>query len=288
MPSALTGSALGTSRGGNSNARLPGDDFSKISPSLWFVCRDAFLIFSFMSPICLAARGVLHSCDGCDSLDGPLERPFQRSCKSFNLRAWCRLRDAYQRMLRQFRIRRAQRQWADNSFAQKLRVDHLHRARQFDREFIEEWRVERAPDAGNLQQFRQRELRFREVLLRHLAQAFLAEKRQVDGGRQRAKRLVRANVRGGFLTANVLLARRQRQHKTAPAVRICRLARKPPGHLAHKLVSRSDYSGKRPAITRRQSKALAFHRHDVRFRRRPKQSERNAFRYGDHEHRTGS
>ena len=48
-PRALAGSAAGTSSGGNSNARFPGDDFSKISPSFWMVWRDAFLIFLFIS-----------------------------------------------------------------------------------------------------------------------------------------------------------------------------------------------------------------------------------------------
>src|SRR6266849_4941154 len=48
-PNVSEGSAAGTSNGGSSKARLPGEDFSKISPSLWLVCRDAFLIRSFKS-----------------------------------------------------------------------------------------------------------------------------------------------------------------------------------------------------------------------------------------------
>src|SRR5712692_2774847 len=40
---------FGTSSGGNSKARLPGEDFSKIRPSFWFVWREAFLILRFKS-----------------------------------------------------------------------------------------------------------------------------------------------------------------------------------------------------------------------------------------------
>src|SRR4029077_8778530 len=40
---------FGTSSGGNSKARLPGDDFSKMRPSFWFVWREAFLILWFKS-----------------------------------------------------------------------------------------------------------------------------------------------------------------------------------------------------------------------------------------------
>ena len=64
-------------------------------------------------------------------------------------------------------------------------------------------------------QFRQRELRLGQVLLGHFAQALLAQQAQVHGRRQRAQRLVGADVRGGLFAADVLLARRQRQAESA-------------------------------------------------------------------------
>src|SRR5258708_37901977 len=175
---------------------------------------------------------MLRPCEGYASLNGSLERSLQRARESFNLSTRRRFRDAHQRTLGQFRIRGTQRQRPDDFFAQELRIDYLDRARQLDGEFVEERRVECAPDTGNLQQLGKRELRFGQVLLRHLAQAFLAEQRQVHRGGERAERLVCANVGGGLLAADVLFARRERQHKAALAVGIRRLSREPPWHLS--------------------------------------------------------
>src|SRR6266436_1296724 len=98
-PSALAGSAAGTSSGGNSNARFPGDDFSKISPSLWLVWREAFLIFVFISLFWSAGPPTRAPPQRIVSLNRPLQRAFQRSSKSFNFRAGSRFRDAHQRVL---------------------------------------------------------------------------------------------------------------------------------------------------------------------------------------------
>ena len=57
---------------------------------------------------------------------------------------------------------------------------------------------------------------------------------------QRAKRLIGANVRSRFLAANVLLACRESEHKSATAFGVGRLSRQTPGHLAHKFVFRCD------------------------------------------------
>src|SRR5260370_2655660 len=96
--SSLAGSAAGTSSGGNSNARFPGDDFSKISPSLWLVWRDAFFIFLFIflfaAASVAAAPRQKYVC-----LNRPLQRVLQRSSISFNFRARGRFRYAHQRVL---------------------------------------------------------------------------------------------------------------------------------------------------------------------------------------------
>jgi len=139
-----------------------------------------------------------------------LQRLFQRAahgpCKPFNFSARNRFRDAHQRVFRQLGIVRAKHVRSDYFFAQKLCVHDAHRAGQLHREFIEEWRRKRPPHAWYLFQFTQRELRFREILFGHFPQAFLAQQCQVYGGCQGAKRLIGADIRGGLLAADVLLA----------------------------------------------------------------------------------
>src|SRR5439155_22327848 len=96
--------------------------------------------------------------------------------------------------------------------------------------------VKGAANAGNLQQLGKRELRFGQVLLRHLSQAFLAEQSRMYRGGQRAERLVGANVLGGFLAADVLFTCRKCEYESTLALGIRRLARESPGHLPHELV----------------------------------------------------
>src|SRR5258708_19678950 len=178
---------------------------------------------------------MLRPCEGYASLNGSLERSLQRARESFNLSTRRRFRDAHQRTLGQFRIRGTQGQRPDDFFAQELGIDDLYRARQLDREFVEERRVECAPDTGNLQQLGKRELRFGQVLFRHLAQAFLAEQRQVHRGGERAERLVRANVGGGLLPAEALFALREGLHQPTLAITIPPFTPAPPQPSPYKL-----------------------------------------------------
>ena len=55
----------------------------------------------------------------------------------------------------------------------------------------------------------------------------------MNGEGERAEAGVRADVRGRLLAADVLLARREREHEAALALGIDRLADEPAGHLAH-------------------------------------------------------
>src|SRR5262249_57134568 len=100
----------------------------------------------------------------------------------------------------------------------------------------------------------------------------------------RAKRLVGADIRRGFLATNVLLACGKSEHKTAPALRVGCLPSKPSWHLAYESFARSNYASERPAIAWRQAEALALHGHDVRFRGRPNQAERDALGHRHDEH----
>ena len=95
--------------------------------------------------------------------------------------------------------------------------------------------------------------------------------------RQRVERFVGADVRSGLLAADVLLARGQRQHEAAAPRGVGGLARQAARHLPHEFFARGDHAHIRPAIARRDAKRLAFHGHDVGFRRRPDDAERNGF-----------
>ena len=102
------GSAAGTSSGGSSNARFPGDDFSKISPSFWLVWRVAFLIWSFM--VSGRLQWARHAVPAKSLSDGCSRARAQCGRKAFDFRAWSRFRHADQRVLRQFGIRRCPKQ----------------------------------------------------------------------------------------------------------------------------------------------------------------------------------
>src|SRR5579859_3810061 len=114
--------------------------------------------------------------------------------------------------------------------------------------------------------------------MRHFAQAFFAEQCEMNGGGEGAERLIRADVRRGLFTTNVLFARRECEHKSAAAFGVDGLACEASRHLPDELIARSKHADKWTAITRRQAEALAFHRDDVGFCRRLHESERDAFR----------
>ena len=60
--------------------------------------------------------------------------------------------------------------------------------------------------------------------------------------------LVGADIRGGFLAADMLLAGGQGQHVGALAAVIHRLAHQPAGHLAHEFLLGGEDAQVRPAV----------------------------------------
>src|SRR5258708_31099973 len=97
-------------------------------------------------------------------------------------------------------------------------------------------------------------MRFRQVLFGEFAQALLAVNGHEDSCHQRDERLVGADVRRGFLAANMLLSRRQRQAKSAISARVLGLANQAPWDLPHELFLGSDDAREGPAIARRNGK----------------------------------
>src|SRR5580698_6437953 len=175
----FAGSAAGTSSGGRSNARLPGEDFSKIRPSFWFVCVVAFLILSVMISIC--SVGARHAVPLRSSMrsNGLLQRFAQRGGEALDFGARRRFRNADERVLCQFGICGSEDKRANDFLAQEIGVYDFYRAWQLNREFVEEWSVESATDAGNFFKFGESELRFGKILVRHFAQPFFAEEGEV-------------------------------------------------------------------------------------------------------------
>src|SRR5258707_13849632 len=99
----------------------------------------------------------------------------------------------------------------------------------------------------------------------------------MDRHGERAKRLIRADVGGRLLTADVLLACGECEYVAAPPFGVHRFAGEPPGELPHKFVTRGDHAGVRPAKTRREAETLRFHRYAVRSGRRPHRAQRATF-----------
>ena len=67
----------------------------------------------------------------------------------------------------------------------------------------------------------------------NLAHAAFSHRRKIGCGRKRHQPCVGADVAGGPGAPDVLLARRQSQHVTAPALVVHGLADKPAGHVMH-------------------------------------------------------
>ena len=75
-----------------------------------------------------------------------------------------------------------------------------------------------------------------------------AEPRQVDESAEREQRLIRRDVRRRLLAADVLLARREREHVATPSVDVGGLAHDAAGHAAHVLCAAGEEAVVRPAV----------------------------------------
>src|SRR5215831_8400835 len=87
----------------------------------------------------------------------------------------------------------------------------------------------------------------------------------MDGGSKSTERLIGADVRSGFLAANVLLAGGEREDETALSCGVNGLAGQAAGHLADEFVTRCDYPCERAAIARRKTETLRFHCDNIGF-----------------------
>ena len=99
----------------------------------------------------------------------------------------------------------------------------------------------------------------------------------MNRGGERVERFVGADVGGGLLAADVLLAGGEREHEAAVAGGVGGLSGEAPGHLAHEFFARGDHAHVRAAVAGRDAERLAFHRDDVCFGGRANDAERNGF-----------
>src|ERR1019366_5658669 len=126
----------------------------------------------------------------------------------------------------------------DNFVPQQFRVHHLYGTRKLDDEFVEKWAGKGPAHAADFFQLFERESRLGKILGREFLQALLAEQAEVNVHGQGAKRLIGADIRRGLLTADMLLARGEREHVTAPPATVHRFAREASGHLPHEFFAR--------------------------------------------------
>ena len=96
-----------------------------------------------------------------------------------------------------------------------------------------------------------------------VAQAVRPDRREVDRGGQGQQGLVRADVAGGLVAADVLLARAKRHDEGALAVEVRGHPDEPAGDLADERVGRGEDPEVRPAVLRRDAERLALARGDV-------------------------
>ena len=143
----------------------------------------------------------------------------------------------------------------------QVRVDLGDRARQPHHEFLEErlrrrLRVDRK--SLELADLGSGVVALVEAELGHLPETALSHGCEIGRGSERADRGIGADVARRLGAADVLLARRKREHVAAPAVGVDRFADEMAGQPPHVRHARRENAEVRPAERRRNSKRLSF------------------------------
>ncbi len=94
--------------------------------------------------------------------------------------------------------------------------------------------------------------------LAHIAQALRSHEAQVNGGAQGEQSLVRADIAGRLLAADVLFARLQRQHPTASPAAIHGLAGDTSGQPSHEFFAAGHDAQVGAAKLHRAARAIAL------------------------------
>src|ERR1043165_600361 len=86
---------------------------------------------------------------------------------------------------------------------------------------------------------------------------------EIHSGCERDQSFIRADVRRGFLTTNVLFARGEREHKSAPAFLVVSFTDESPGNLACVFFTRREQADVRTTERERHAKRLPLCDDDV-------------------------
>ena len=156
--------------------------------------------------------------------------------------------------------------------------EHLfRRKRRAHDELVVHRRAIRQMDRRNLAQLLAQIRGLLQTLRRHFAQPFFAEQRQIHVRRKCEKRLIRADVRRRFATADVLFACGQREHVGAAAVDVDRFTDQTSRHMSLQRIAHDHESDIRSAERCRDAPRLPFADADVEsmFSRRRENPERS-------------
>ena len=127
-------------------------------------------------------------------------------------------------------------------------------------------------------------LRLGEVALGQAPQPDAAQQREVDGRHQQTQALVGADVGGRALAADVLLARREREHEAAPSLAVHGLSDQAAGQVADEGHARRHEAEVRAAEADRDAEALGLAAHDVGAQLSGRAQQRERERLGHHHH----
>ena len=171
---------------------------------------------------------------------------------------------------------------AQDAVFEQVVVDCLHRLRAADRELVEEGRIEAERVAGDFGDLPGGVVSLVVTQFGHLVQAVLPKHGQVHGGGQRHQSLVGADVGGGALALDVLLAGGQGQDEGALAAAVHRLADQASGHLVDVLLAGSEEAQVGASVGKGYTERLTLADNHVRAHLAGGFEERQCSRVGGH------
>ena len=150
-----------------------------------------------------------------------------------------------------------------DAFVGKSGNNFSRRSRSLQQEFTKERLIEFQSDARNLRQQFSGIAGFLVTQSRHLIQATRTDGGKKDGRAECEQSLVRTDVAGGFVAADMLFAGLKIQGKAILALTISRLADQATGHFANIFIAAGEDTQQWTAILQRRTEGLSFGDGDV-------------------------
>src|SRR5690606_6376319 len=171
---------------------------------------------------------------------------------------------AEQQVMRQTVVKSSKVKPAQDPRIEQLRVDLGCRALGLDGELVEERHIEGKFESVELRQPVGEVMRVLVAGAGNLPESFRSEARHVDGRGRRHQALVRADVAGRLLAADMLFARLERQHVSALALRVGGDTGDTARHLANERLPAAEQANVRATIALGHAQRLPFRRDDIR------------------------